>query len=55
MDILGVPLILALVIIVVGLLLIRTAFTLVKVALLVGLGLAIWLGGSWLWENYIAS
>ncbi len=39
-------------IVVVGLLLIRTAITLVKVAILVGIGVAIFLAVQFLFENF---
>jgi hypothetical protein len=46
------PIVIAIVLIVIGLLLIRfvikSAITLVKIAILVAIGIAVWLGISWL-------
>jgi threonine/homoserine/homoserine lactone efflux protein len=50
-NVFGIPLLLAIVILVVGLLLVRTAVTLVKVLIIVGIAVVAWLGISWLLDN----
>jgi hypothetical protein len=50
----GIPwsVVLVVAVVIVGLLIIRTAFTLVKIAILVGIALVIYLGALWLIDRF---